>query len=146
VQARVRLNSGLEFEVISLRLAPALVRLDLWSPDCWREQSANRQARRRQLQRIVDPLADVPATSQLIVGGDFNAPAGDAVFRLLRPRLEDAFEQAGRGWGNTITSDAPFHRIDQVWTSPELRATDVRAERSEYSDHRMVVCDLILVE
>ncbi len=43
VQARVRLDSGAEIEVISTRLIPAVFRFDLWSPDCWREQAENRR-------------------------------------------------------------------------------------------------------
>jgi hypothetical protein len=38
--ARLALESGLEIEIVSLRLEPALVRADLWSPDCWREQTS----------------------------------------------------------------------------------------------------------
>ena len=57
----------------------------------------------------------------MILGGDFNAPQGDAAFRPLAPRLRDAFRDGGQGWGNTITNDTPFLRIDQVWVSDEIR-------------------------
>ncbi len=80
----------------------------------------------------------------LLVGGDFNAPAGDAIYRLLRPRLRDAFAVAGRGWGNTALNDIPVSRIDQVWASDAFRPTAVTARRTAYSDHRMVVADLQL--
>lgn len=142
VQARVRLTSGIEAEVISLRLAPAIVREDLWSPECWREQTANRQVRREQLRAVAGQIAALPRETPLIVGGDFNAPAGDAVFRLLQPRLRDAFREGGTGWGNTIMNDLPVHRIDQVWISPAFRATAVVARKTRHSDHRLVVCDL----
>ena len=46
VQARVVLESGLEVEVFSLRLVPAVFCLDLWPPECWREQARNRRRRR----------------------------------------------------------------------------------------------------
>jgi hypothetical protein len=62
-------------------------------------------------------------------------------FRALAPR-HDAFGKAGRGWGNTILNSAPFLRIDQIWLSPELRAVDVYSQKTEHSDHRMVVCDV----
>ncbi|MGD0111676.1 MAG: endonuclease/exonuclease/phosphatase family protein, partial [Armatimonadota bacterium] len=84
----------------------------------------------------------VPAGTPIILGGDFNAPAGDAVFSLLRPRLRDAFAEAGRGWGNTWSSTLPLVRIDQVWVSKEWRAVNVVARWAGPSDHRMVVCDL----
>jgi endonuclease/exonuclease/phosphatase (EEP) superfamily protein YafD len=144
VQARVQLVSGGEMEVVSLRLLPPLVRFDLWSPDCWRAQAENRRQRRAQLQRVAAQLAAVPASVPIIVGGDFNAPAGDAIFELLRPRLHDTFEAGGSGWCNTITNDYPFHRIDQVWTSSHFLVITVVGQRTEHSDHRMVISDVWL--
>jgi vancomycin resistance protein VanJ len=146
VQARVRLTTGAEASVVSLRLEPPLVRIDLWSPACWRAQGENRRARRAQLQAIAEQFHAAPAALPLIVGGDFNAPAGDAVYDLLPPRLADAFEQAGRGWGNTIVNHAPFHRIDQVWISGPIVARSARAVKTEHSDHRMVIVDLLITE
>jgi vancomycin resistance protein VanJ len=144
VQTRVRLRSGTEIEVICARLVPAVFRLDLWSPDCWHEQAENRRRRREQLRQIALEIDLIPEDTPIILGGDFNAPQGDAVFRVLKPRLHDAFEEAGRGWGNTILNDLPFSRIDQVWASGTIRARRVIARRTIHSDHRMVVCDLAI--
>jgi endonuclease/exonuclease/phosphatase (EEP) superfamily protein YafD len=144
VQAHVVLRSGSEVEVICTRLVPPVFRLDLWSPDCWREQQENRQQRREQLAVIVHRLESVPASVPLIVGCDFNAPQGHAVFRLLQPRLHDAFRDGGRGWGDTVTNDFPVLRIDQVWASEAFRAVHVVARGTRHSDHRMVICDLVL--
>jgi endonuclease/exonuclease/phosphatase (EEP) superfamily protein YafD len=144
VQAHVQLASGLETDVVSLRLIPALVRTDLWSPGCWRDQTANRLARRDQLRAIVQQIDALPAAAPLVLGGDFNAPAGDAVFRLLSPRLHDTFREAGLGWGDTIINEEPLVRIDQVWASRQFQAVAVRAQRTQHSDHRMVICDLLL--
>lgn len=140
VQARVTLPSGRDIEVISTRLRPAVFRADLWSPDCWREQTENRRARREQLRAIVRRIEATSAP--VIVGGDFNAPQGDAVFRLFRPKLRDAFAEGGRGWGNTILNDVPVLRIDQVWVDETFRSESVVARGTRNSDHRMVICDL----
>ena len=142
VQARVHLTSGREIEIISTRLVPAVFRVDLWSPDCWREQAENRRKRREQLRVIAQKVeaSSVP----VIVGGDFNAPQGDAVFRLLRPKLHDSFSEGGRGWGNTILNDYPMLRIDQIWVGDAFRSRAVVACKTRNSDHRMVICDLIL--
>ncbi len=142
VQARVLLKSGLEVEVFSLRLVPAVFRLDLWSPECWREQARNRRRRRAQVSAVAARIALLPRHLPVILGGDFNAPQGDTAFRPLAPRLHDAFREGGRGWGNTITNDTPFLRIDQVWVSDEIRALGVVARRTVGSDHRIVVCNL----
>lgn len=143
VQARVRLASGLEVEMISVRLVPALFRLDLWSPQCWREQAENRRTRREQVDAIVRRLRAIPESVPVILGGDLNAPQGDAAFWPFRPRLHDAFPEAGRGWGNTVLNELPFLRIDQIWISREGRAQNVVARRTRHSDHRMVVADLV---
>jgi endonuclease/exonuclease/phosphatase (EEP) superfamily protein YafD len=143
VFARLQLPDGPELEVVSLRLEAPIVRIDLWSPQCWREQTANRQRRRKQLEAILSAVSMTKGHRPLIIGGDFNAPPRDAIFQLLSP-LHDAFAQAGRGWGNTIINPAPFLRIDQVWLSPQLQAVDVYSRRTEHSDHRMVVCDIAI--
>ncbi|WP_406694864.1 endonuclease/exonuclease/phosphatase family protein [Singulisphaera sp. Ch08] len=142
VQAQTQLASGLTVEVISTRLVPAHFRLDLWSPDCWREQAENRRKRRTQVETIVRSLKAIPATRPIILGGDFNAPQGDAAFRSFSPRLHDTFREAGRGWGNTVINDVPFLRIDQIWSSSSLRTLNVFVAKTRCSDHRMVICDL----
>ncbi len=117
---------------------------DLWAPDCWREQTENRRKRRKQLEAILAPLAGSSRKAPLILGGDFNAPPGDAIFRLLSPLARDAFVEAGRGWGNTIVNQFPVLRIDQIWIDGRLQATDAYAVATQHSDHRAVVCDLRL--
>jgi endonuclease/exonuclease/phosphatase (EEP) superfamily protein YafD len=142
VAARVVLPDGSAAQVVSLRFTPPVVRLDLWSPDCWRVQRENREARRAEMETVLNDLARFPKRAPLIVGGDFNAPAGDAVPGMLAPRLRDSFTEAGLGWGATGLNDLPVTRIDQVWISRHFWARAVIAARTVHSDHRMVVCDL----
>lgn len=142
VQARVRLARGPELEVVSTRLVPAALRIDLWSPDCWREQAANRRRRRRQARAIADRVRACPVP--VIVGGDMNAPPGDGALREFGPGLADAFDRAGLGWGGTIINEAPFLRIDQVWVGPTIRPLAVTAHPTAHSDHRLVACDLAI--
>jgi vancomycin resistance protein VanJ len=142
VRARAHLRRGLELELVSLRLTPPVVRMDLWAPDCWRDYAENRRTRRECLRAIVDEIRAVPAEMPMIVGGDFNARAGDAIYRLLGPRLRDSFPEAALGWANTALNDIPVSRIDQVWISGGLRPLALVARKTRGSDHRMVVCDL----
>jgi hypothetical protein len=138
VHARIEIDSQ-TIHAISLRLYPCPIRLDLWSPDCWRYYQSNREIRRRQLTRIADYAKTLPADEPLILGGDFNCPPRDAVLKLLEPRLTDAFPVAGRGWGATIIEICgwPLIRIDQIWTSPQLHATNAFARRAQDSDHHI---------
>lgn len=80
----------------------------------------------------------------VIVGGDFNAPPDDAALFPLRKRLFDTFRKSGRGWGNTGTNAYPLFRVDQIWASQHFRPESVRAQKTIHSDHRMVICDLVL--
>jgi len=139
------LPSGMAVDVVSPRLNPPVGRLDFWSPGFWRDHRNNRVIHRDQIRDVMDALDGSP-TNHVIVGGDFNAPAGDGALAHLRPRLHDTFRRAGRGWGNTGTNEFPLFRVDQIWASRGLRAESVRAQRTVHSDHQMVVCDLVVGE
>jgi endonuclease/exonuclease/phosphatase (EEP) superfamily protein YafD len=143
VHARVQLE-GDTIDVICLRLQPSTFRFDLWSPRCWQAFQQNRRQRRAQLAKIADYLQTIPDDRAVVLGGDFNAPPGDAVFRLLRSRLTDAFTIAGRGWGASFSRELPVLRIDQLWISTQLQALGVLVRRTENSDHRMVIADFAL--
>ncbi len=142
--ARVRLPSARTVEVISVRLLPPVFRADLYSPDCWREYARNRQDRRAQARLLAARVARLPAGAPVILGGDMNAPQGDAALWPLRARLRDAFPETGQGWGNTAINEAQVLRIDQIWISPGLTPTAVVARAAADSDHRMAIADVIL--
>jgi endonuclease/exonuclease/phosphatase (EEP) superfamily protein YafD len=143
VQAHIQLPQGQEIEVLSVRLMTPPLRVDLWSPSCWKAYRQNRQIQRIQMHALHQQLSTVPKNRAVIVGGDFNAPQGDAVFRVLRPRLQDSFTRGGRGWGNTITNEFPVLRIDQIWVSDALQPRIVRSRKTHNSDHQAVVADFL---
>jgi endonuclease/exonuclease/phosphatase (EEP) superfamily protein YafD len=145
-QTHVRLQSGLEVEIVNVHLEAPVVRFDLSSGDVWRDHTVKRQVHRRQMEEIAARMASVPREMPLIVGGDFNEPAGDAVLAPLKTRLCDTFREAGLGWGNTVVNEFPVLRIDQVWVSDHFRVAAVAARRTQHSDHRMVICDLVARE
>jgi hypothetical protein len=141
--ARVELPSGLVVEVFSIRLHPYGIRADLWSPDCWREQRDNRIHQRQQFEWLAREVQKIPADVSIILGGDFNLPAGDKLFRILPPRIRDTFRIAGHGWGDSLVNDKPFVRIDQIWCDAHFRPLSTYAHKTVNSDHRMVICDLL---
>jgi hypothetical protein len=132
-----------ELIVASIHLFLPATRADIWRPSTWREAEQTRAVRAGQMARVAAHAAAARGRPT-IVGGDFNTPGGDGLFRPLRHYLRDAFPEAGVGWPNTMVNDSPVSRIDQVWTSAQLRATTLRAVRTRNSDHRMLVCDLVL--
>jgi len=143
-EARLRLANGTQVAVYSVHLRPPVFRTDPWRVGYWRDYSQKRAEQRVEMRRVAARVAGEPTGIPVIAGGDFNAPAGDAIFRLLRPRLVDSFAIGGIGWGNTAVNEAPVSRIDQVWISRNLRAAAVVARRTRHSDHRLVICDVYL--
>ena len=136
--------AGRTVRVIATRLLLPYCEPDLWRPGAWRSAGGTYRARAEQMHAIRRYLAQTPAARPVIVGGDFNAPAGDRLVRALRPRLRDAYPERPIGLGNTIINEFPFSRIDQVWVSPDFGVHAVLARKTEHSDHRLVVCDLSL--
>jgi endonuclease/exonuclease/phosphatase (EEP) superfamily protein YafD len=138
----VRLKSGAEFEAVSVHLLPPALRLNLWSPYCWRTAADLDRGRRLQLQGLMENLQQAAPGVPILVGGDMNLPASDGVLRVLKPRLRDSFRVRGVGWGDTVLNELPISRFDQVWVGEGLTPLGTRAVRSPVSDHRMVICDL----
>ena len=145
-RALIRLDSGRRIEVVSLRLPPPVVRADLWSGECWVEHRDDRLLRRDLLRAFRSRIEKRNAATPLIAGGDFNVPAGDVSLRELHPVLGDAFYAAGVGWGHSALNDLPVLRVDQIWVGRGALPVSVRSRATRNSDHRMVVCDLLLPE
>ncbi|MFV0443574.1 MAG: endonuclease/exonuclease/phosphatase family protein [Planctomycetaceae bacterium] len=141
VQARWSPRTGGRVMVFSLRLPPPSTRLDLWRPACWQSHRHRREIHRQHLDALAAAVAAVPVGMPVIVGGDFNSPADDAAQRPLTKQLQDSFDSAGRGWGQTFSRRFPFHRIDRIWLSSQLTPLRCGAMVSEHSDHRAAVCD-----
>ena len=54
-------------------------------------------------------------------------------------RGADALDVAGIEPGYTVPAEAPRYRIDYIWLSPDLTATDAVIPASNASDHLPVV-------
>ena len=143
-QARVILKSGFESEVICIRLQPPSIGINLLSVDCWREHRKDRQFRREQISKILDQIKLVPQNMPIILGGDFNVSANDGCLKMLRPYLYDTFRQGGVGWGHTAVNSVPLFRVDQIWASSHFKPISVIAEQTKHSDHRMVICRMVI--
>ena len=144
-KAHIQLTSGIETEVISLHLRPPGICLNVLLPSCWKEHTAYRYLDRQSIERIVEQIKLIPKTIPIIVGGDFNIPANDAVaFQPFRPYLSDSFREGGIGWGKTALNDIPVVRIDQIWISKHFKVVSSVAKKTINSDHRMVICDVLI--
>lgn len=128
--------------VVCTRLLLPSLRTRIWLPEAWSDGFEARADREEQMEAVAGIARAGLDTMPVIVGGDFNAPAGDSIFRLLKPGFRDAYLEGGAGWPNTITNDTPMSRIDQVWVSPHLEVSAAWVVRTRHSDHRAVVVDL----
>jgi endonuclease/exonuclease/phosphatase family metal-dependent hydrolase len=94
------------------------------------------RVRLAQLPRVLERVAGREATVLL---GDLNAEPGSAEMARLRAAgLTDAFVAAGGRPADERTwpSDRPDRRIDYIWISADLAASDFAATTSTASDHR----------
>lgn len=142
-QATIRTDKGVEFEVVNLHLSSAATDLRLWRRDCWRAHRISRGVRLRELGIALSILTETAPGYPVILGGDFNAPPSDPMHSLLKNDFDDAFSNAGTGWGNTYQRRIPVHRIDQIHHTRHFRTLRCAAVTTRQSDHRMVVADLI---
>ena len=77
------------------------------------------------------------ATSKypLVVCGDFNNTAYSYVYRNIREGLNDAFVEAGTGFGRTFKFDLFPIRIDFILTDPNFEVENFKSYDQEFSDH-----------
>lgn len=143
-QVTIRLPGGREIEVLNLHLASAATDLRLWERQCWRTHRDNRRRRGTELSTALSLLDQTDEGRPAIVGGDFNTPPGDPILRLLKANFDDAFAEAGGGWGNTYQRRIPLLRIDQIHASRQFRPVACSAVTTRHSDHRFVIADFQL--
>lgn len=142
--ATIEFPGGVLVDVASVHLRGAETDMRLYRRETFVKHAANRIGRRDDLRRLLRVRALLSGQRPVIIGGDFNAPAGDAIFRLLEDAgFTDAFAAAGAGWPNTFPNQAPVLRIDHQWVNARLVPVRGGTAKSERSDHRMVVCDYL---
>lgn len=71
----------------------------------------------------------------LILAGDFNLTPRQAIYRHMKGRLKDCWEEAGFGPGWTHWTRFPMLRIDHVFVSPSLDTTMAIVGPNLGSDH-----------
>jgi endonuclease/exonuclease/phosphatase family metal-dependent hydrolase len=141
VMAAVRVR-GVPFGVVSLRLQPPVARMDLWNPECRRSQAESRRSRRKELAEVMGFVWSHSGEGPLLIGGDFNAVAGDPSLAPITIPMRDSFDEAGRGWCDTAINDLPFARIDRLFVERGVEVLASSVRRTANSDHRMLIVDL----
>ncbi len=137
--ARVRLTSGKELDVVSLRMRAPLARMDYWNKECWQTYTQHRVEHLQELRELWRRVQDHRSGAPLVLGGDFNLVPDPTELEILGDELTDSYRVAGRGWYATALEGASLFRIDKVWCSKELVPKGTFSHESEPSDHRYVV-------
>jgi endonuclease/exonuclease/phosphatase (EEP) superfamily protein YafD len=133
---------GRRLGVVDVHLHLPYLRPRFWSAAAWRAAAERFRIREDQMHVAVGAAKAFDSDLPVLVGGDFNTPPGDLLFRALPEGLRDSFRVAGVGMGNTIVNDMPISRIDYVWAPEALETHSAVARRTNHSDHRLVVADL----
>ena len=118
----------------------------LLSPSAWgealrayRDDFRTRADQARAIRRLIDE-----EPHPFLVLGDFNGTAGMWVYAHLSRGLQDAFGQAGRGWGSTFPARLPLVRIDFILASKDWEVRSAHRSRTITSDHIPLVGELVL--
>ena len=80
----------------------------------------------------------------VIVCGDFNDTPVSYSYHKIKGELEDAFVNAGTGFGNTYVGKFPSYRIDFIFHGKEMTTKTFNVPRIKYSDHYPVTTELII--
>jgi endonuclease/exonuclease/phosphatase (EEP) superfamily protein YafD len=145
-QVTIRLPNGTDIEVVNVHLGTAATDMRLWSSKSRAAHIENRNLRSKELSvvlQVLEQTSSFPATPT-IFGGDFNSSATDIVHRQLTRDFDDAFGEAGRGWGNTFHRRFPILRIDHIYATRQFQPLSSSVVVAKTTDHRMVIADLRL--
>ncbi len=100
--------------------------------------------RAEQAQMIANYIKESP--HPVIAMGDFNDTPQSYAYRKIRKGINDAFRNAGRGFGNTYAGELPSFRIDYIMYSSPFIPYQFKRIKTKYSDHFPISTWLILSE
>jgi endonuclease/exonuclease/phosphatase family metal-dependent hydrolase len=86
-------------------------------------------------------VADSPYP--VVLAADLNDVPNSYTYFTVRGSLQDAFLQKGYGLGRTFRGLSPTLRIDYIFADPRLRVRQFKRVKKDYSDHYMLVTDLL---
>ncbi|MDF2377448.1 MAG: endonuclease/exonuclease/phosphatase family protein [Verrucomicrobiales bacterium] len=145
IHARLKLQDEFIIDLTSVDLEPSYPSPYLWKLSTWKGLTERRVSNRRLLRKSLGENQITRSSTGRLIGGGFNTPPGDDVFRPLQSNmLIDAFSVSGTGWGNTYPANYPALRLDQIWSSPNLFPLKTTTRRIADSDHRIVISDFEL--
>jgi len=99
------------------------------------------QFRAGQVREIREFIEKTP--HPVIICGDFNDTPVSYAYQQILGNRNDAFVNAGRGFGRTYIGKLPSFRIDNIFYSDDFKAYNFKTSNFRMSDHLPVSCKLI---
>jgi endonuclease/exonuclease/phosphatase family metal-dependent hydrolase len=79
----------------------------------------------------------------VVICGDINDTPVSYAYQQLADQRQDAFMEAGNGFGNSYAGVVPLFRIDYILCDEQIRLLDFNTRRDiDYSDHYPLSCTL----
>jgi endonuclease/exonuclease/phosphatase family metal-dependent hydrolase len=101
------------------------------------------RAQQQQAEIIMNHKKDCPYP--IIICGDMNNSAFSYVYRSIKGKLNDSFEEGGNGFGQTYHFKYYPARIDYIFTDPKMKVKDFKNFPEFYkSDHYPVMTRLYM--
>lgn len=145
IHARFRHAEGFLLDLTNVKLEMAIPENEFWRQKAREKMKVTRIKNRKSVRRFVAGYTPNSGQPVRIVAGDFSTPHGDDIFRPMKKvGLGDAFLRSGRGTGNTFPQKSPVFRFDQVWISSEPQLLKTFTIKTEYSHHKILVCEFLL--
>lgn len=96
------------------------------------------QKRAVQIKKVMQKVIKSPY--EVIFCGDFNDTPVSYCYRQATKHLIDSFVESGNGTGSTYIGKIPSNRIDYIFHSSGLEATEFITHQVAYSDHKPISC------
>ncbi len=96
--------------------------------------------RARQARKIIEHIQNSP--HPVIVCGDFNDTPMSYVYNQFNAQLTDAFRSCSFGLGSTYAGKIPIGRIDYIFHSKKITASNFKVQKEVLSDHYAISCEI----
>lgn len=108
------------------------------------QHSDFKSRRAKNISKLTNFLDTLSSDAPIILVGDFNTPAGSEDFHTLRDAgWKRAFEDHGKGMGETWPTPLPVLSLDQCWTRDGVAVLQAKQKTIETLGHQALIIDLV---
>lgn len=97
-------------------------------------------ARADQARRVMEHMTTSPYP--VVICGDFNDTPMSYVYNQFNKTMIDAYRETSSGIGKTYAGKIPAGRIDYIFHTQDLSASNFRIQEKAFSDHLAICCEI----